>query len=254
MAEASPGKAGILVASLLAVALAAGGGFALHELASPAGAEALVATRAAAAQGAEAAIRSARESGILPWLALPTLGPLLLAVLLLGVAARRRAPGVEAGSPAVADASGTAAPERRAAPPRKPETAEPAIPGAAGLRLLAVLQEEARLIDFVREDLDAHSDAQVGAAVRGIHASLRKAVDERLTVGTILAGEEGSAVEVPAGFDPARIRVVGDLRGDPPWRGVLRHAGWKAGDVRLPTPTPGSDPTILAPAEVEVGQ
>jgi hypothetical protein len=34
---------------------------------------------------------------------------------------------------------------------------------------------------------------------------------------------------------------------------VLRHGGWRARDVRLPAPSPGSDPTILTPAEVEVG-
>lgn len=237
MAEASPRKTGIYVTAVLLVALAAGSGFALHRLASPDLSVALVAVRSAAGGGAAAAFRSAQETGALPWLLIPTAGPLLLALLLLIVAPRRpkAAPGEGAGEDdsAVDD--------------------EPVVPGAAGLRLLAALQEEARLVDFVRENLDDYTDEQVGAAVRGIHGALRKAVDDRLTVEAILEGEDGDAVEVPADFEPSLIRVTGRPEGDPPYKGVLRHGGWKARDVRLPVPTPGSDPTILAPAEVEVG-
>jgi hypothetical protein len=132
------------------------------------------------------------------------------------------------------------------------KSAEEPVPGAAGLRLLAALQEEARLVDFVREDLDGYSDEQVGAAVRGVHAALRKAVDDRLTLEPILSGEDGDGVEVPEGFEPALIRLLGNPVGNPPYRGILRHAGWRAIEVRLPRATAGSDPTILAPAEVEV--
>ena len=68
-----------------------------------------------------------------------------------------------------------------------------------------------------------------------------------------LPGEDGDRIEVPADFEPALIRVTGKLGGGPPYDGVLRHGGWRARDVRLPAPSPGSDPTILLPAEVEVG-
>lgn len=237
MAEASPRKTGIYVTSVLLVALAAGSGYGLYQLAAPGSAEALAAVRNAfAASGAKGAFQTAQQGAVLPWILLPTLGPVLLALLLLIVAPR---------------AGGSAA--AVSAAEEEEEAAEPQIPGAAGLRLLAVLQEEARLVDFVRENLDDYDDAQVGAAVRGIHASLRKAVEERLTVETILDGEDGDTVEVPADFEPALIRVTGNPSGEPPYTGVLRHGGWKASDVRLPLPTPGSDPTILAPAEVEVG-
>lgn len=235
MAEASPRKTGIYVTSVLLAALGAGSGYGLYRLSEPGLGEALSAVRDAfAAGGAGAALQSAQQGAVLPWILLPTLGPVLLAVLLLIVAPR----------------GGGAA--KAVAEEEEEEPAEEQIPGAAGLRLLAALQEEARLVDFVRENLDDYDDEQVGAAVRGIHASLRKAVDERLTVETILEGEDGDAVEVPAGFEPALIRVTGNPSGEPPYKGVLRHGGWKASDVRLPTPTPGSDPTILAPAEVEV--
>ncbi|MDG2307340.1 MAG: DUF2760 domain-containing protein [Candidatus Binatia bacterium] len=234
MAEASSRKTGIYVTSVLSVALAAGSGFALYQLAAPGPAEALAAVRAAADGGVGAAFRAAQGAGLLPWLLLPTVGPFLLALLLLVVAPKGGA------------AKGAQDAEEH-------EEAPAELPGAAGLRLLAALQEEARLVDFVRENLDDYSDEQVGAAVRGIHSSLRKAVDERLGMVAILEGEDGDPVEVPADFDPALIRVTGNPSGEPPYKGVLRHGGWKATDARLPVPTPGSDPTILAPAEVEVG-
>lgn len=237
MAEASPRKTGIYVTSVLLIALAIASGYGLAQLAAEAASEGLAAARAGFAdRGIGGALQAAQQGGILPWLLLPTVGPVVLAILLLIVAPRG------GGSTASDDDVDEEEAE-----------AEPQVPGAAGLRLLAALQEEARLVDFVREDLDEYSDEQVGAAVRGIHASLRKAVDERLTVQTILEGEDGDPVEVPADFEPALIRVTGNPSGEPPYQGVLRHGGWKASDVRLPTPTPGSDPTILAPAEVEVG-
>jgi hypothetical protein len=240
MAQASPRKTGIYVTGVLLVALALGSGFALHQLAAPGLAEGLTGVRRAATEaGVAAAFQEARAGGLLPWLAIPVVGPLLLAILLLLVAPRAPRPD------SVPAADGELEPAE--------DVPVPMPPGAEGLRLLATLQEEARLVDFLREDLDDYSDDQVGAAVRGIHASLRKALDERLRLDAILEGEDGDPVEVPADFEPALIRVTGRPSGDPPYRGVLRHGGWRASQVRLPLPTAGSDPTILAPAEVEVG-
>ena len=165
-------------------------------------------------------------------LAVPVLGPLVL-----GLRARRRRPA-------------TAALPAAAEPKALPET--PASSSAAGLRLLSALQEEARLVDFVAEEISGYSDQQVGAAARGIHASLRKAFDARMALEPVLQGEEGDQVEVPAGFDPAAIRILGTPTGQPPYRGVLRHAGWRAKRARLPMPVAGTDATVLAPAEVEV--
>ena len=51
--------------------------------------------------------------------------------------------------------------------------------------------------------------------------------------------------------DPARIKVVGNVAGAPPFRGVLRHRGWEATRLALP-PLPATGRTIVAPAEVEV--
>ena len=46
--------------------------------------------------------------------------------------------------------------------------------------------------------------------------------------------------------------VSGNVRGEPPYRGVLRHPGWRSRSLRLPECTGEHDSTILAPAEVEI--
>ena len=126
-------------------------------------------------------------------------------------------------------------------------------PSGPDLRILAVLQRDGRLVDFLMEDVDGYADAQVGAAVRDIHRGCRKALKDYLSIEPTLPGAEGSPVEVPAGFDPAQIRLSGDIKGSPPFKGVLKHHGWRVKSVHLPSlPGARADAAILAPAEVEV--
>jgi Domain of unknown function (DUF2760) len=132
---------------------------------------------------------------------------------------------------------------------------QPSLPGArpdAALHLLAVLQREGRLIDFCEEDVSAFSDADVGAAARTVHAGCRKVLRDGLELAPIRTEPEGSQVQVPAGFDPAAVRLTGNVVGAPPFTGTLRHHGWRAARVRLPPPPAGQDGTVLAPAEVEL--
>jgi hypothetical protein len=136
------------------------------------------------------------------------------------------------------------------AAPARAAAADGAIDGA--LRLLALLQKEGRLVDFLEEDIQPYSDAQVGAAVRAIHAGCRKALHERMEIARVFSEDDGATVEVPPGFDPASVRLTGNVHGQPPFRGVLQHGGWRASQVALPK-TAGVDPSILAPAEVEIG-
>jgi hypothetical protein len=124
--------------------------------------------------------------------------------------------------------------------------------GEAALRLLALLQQEGRLVDFLEEDLAPYSDAQIGSAVRAIHGGCRAVLKERLDLAPILPGAEGATVTIERGFDPAAVRVTGNVRGEPPYQGVLRHPGWRSAAFRLPDSTGDRDATILAPAEVEV--
>jgi hypothetical protein len=129
-------------------------------------------------------------------------------------------------------------------------------PAKAGpdLRILAVLQRDGRLVDFLKEDIDAYTDAQIGAAVRDIHRGCSKALRDYLTVEPILGEPEDAPVTVGSDFDPAEIRLTGNVQGSPPFRGVLKHHGWRVKSAQLPVlPASKGESSVLAPAEVEVG-
>lgn len=145
--------------------------------------------------------------------------------------------------------------EVRDQPRREPErpkvsTAQQHKDGA--LAFLALLQREGRLVDFLREPLDGFSDADIGAAARDVHRGCAKVLDQHLTFEPVMPGAEEAKVAVPKGFDPAEIRLIGEAKGEPPFRGTLRHHGWRVVDARLPTLSEGVDRTVIAPAEVEL--
>ena len=125
-------------------------------------------------------------------------------------------------------------------------------PGA--VQVLGLLQREGRLIDFLQEDLGQASDAQVGAVVKStIYSGCRQALRQYLTLEPIMAdNEEGSDVTVPEGFDPASIRLVGQVQGDPPFQGILRHKGWKITKAQLPDINKEIETGVICPAEVEL--
>jgi hypothetical protein len=121
------------------------------------------------------------------------------------------------------------------------------------VQLLGVLQREGRLLDFLMEDIDSYSDAQIGAAVRDIHRGCRKALGEHLRVRPIRSEPDEAVVRIPEGYDPSRIRLVGRVTGRPPFEGTLRHHGWCTGEINLSDIPAGHDPTVICPAEVELG-
>jgi hypothetical protein len=125
-------------------------------------------------------------------------------------------------------------------------------PDAGAVLLLGVLQREGRLVDFLMEDLGAYSDAQIGAAVRDVHANCRRALRNAFELEPILEGAEEQAITVPQGFDPASIKLVGRVVGTGPFVGVLRHRGWRSSRVQLPALGALDARQIVAPAEVEV--
>ena len=130
--------------------------------------------------------------------------------------------------------------------------APPDTNGAAGpaLHLLSLLQREGRLIDFCEEELAGFSDVQIGAAARTVHDGCRKALRGAVTLAPVRPEAEGSSVTLAPGFDPQAVRLSGNVVGNPPFSGVLRHHGWKATDVKMPAAS--GDPTVIAPAEVEL--
>jgi hypothetical protein len=123
---------------------------------------------------------------------------------------------------------------------------------AEPLRLLALLQREGRLLDFLLEDIQGAADEQVGAGVRELHRKAQAIVKEHLVLEPVLAKNEGETVEVPPSFDPSAIRLTGNVTGQPPFRGVLQHHGWRVKNYTLPAPPEGQDQFVLAPAEVEL--
>lgn len=141
-------------------------------------------------------------------------------------------------------------------PEPKPAALPPAVPPerehASALLLLSMLQREGRLIDFLQENVAGFPDADVGAAARIVHEGCRKVVQQYLTLQPVLPDAEGARVNVPAGFDAQRIRLTGNVAGQPPYSGSLKHHGWVTTEVKFPTVSPALDPRVLAPAEVEL--
>jgi hypothetical protein len=122
---------------------------------------------------------------------------------------------------------------------------------ARAAQVLALLQRDGRLIDFLMEDVTPYDDAQVGAAVRSVHAGCRETLQQYVTLIPAVEAEEGATISVAAGTDAATIKVMGNVAGQPPFRGVVRHRGWIASRLDLP-PIPASARLVIAPAEVEV--
>ncbi|HWS90403.1 MAG TPA: DUF2760 domain-containing protein [Pyrinomonadaceae bacterium] len=121
------------------------------------------------------------------------------------------------------------------------------------VQLLALLQREGRLVDFFSEEIAPYQDAQIGAAVRELHAGCRKALAQYVTLEPVIDGEEDRPVAVEEGFDPAAVKLVGNVTGRPPLRGLLRHRGWRVSSINLPMlPPAGPGRKVVAPAEVEI--
>ena len=147
------------------------------------------------------------------------------------------------------------------AQPVAPAAAEPApgIPSTPppddgqhrATQMLMLLQREGRLIDFVMEDLSGYADAQIGAAVRDVHAGCRTVLTRYVGLAPVLDDAEGARVTLERGTDPARIKLVGNVGSTPLHHGLVRHRGWEVTRVELP-PLPTTGRAIVAPAEVEI--
>jgi hypothetical protein len=131
-------------------------------------------------------------------------------------------------------------------PPRPPK------PSGAALRMLAILQAESRLVDFLLEDIQGASDQQIGQAVREVHKKAQAALKQHAVIETVLSGSEGDTATVPRGFDPSAIRVIGNVTGEPPFTGQIQHPGWRVKELKVSPPPEGADEFVLQPAEVQI--
>ena len=127
------------------------------------------------------------------------------------------------------------------------------VPDTQGpVQLLSLLQQDGRLVDFLFEDIDNYDDDQIGAAVREIHSKCRKLLNKYMQIQPVRPEKEGEVVSLGAGYDASAIRVTGRVAEKVPMFGTLRHRGWKAFKVELPTRPSGADASVIMPAEVEV--
>jgi hypothetical protein len=142
--------------------------------------------------------------------------------------------------------------KREAAAP-KPASSAPAARSAedGALQLLAILQRDSRLLDFLMEDIAGYSDEQIGAAVRELHDQCRDSLARYVTLQPVIDGVEGTFAKAPSS-DASVVKFVGNVPAKPPAGGTLRHKGWKAAKVNLPSLAPRQDAAIVAPAEIEV--
>ncbi len=147
---------------------------------------------------------------------------------------------------------GAAAPKPAAAPKAAPTAAPaPAVRASDGaVQLLAVLQRDARLVDFLMEDIAGYSDEQVGAAVRDLHDQCRDSLRRAVALEPVIDGVEGTFAKAPSA-DPSVVKFIGNVPAKPPAGGTLRHKGWRAAKVDLPA-LAGRDAAVIAPAEIEI--
>jgi hypothetical protein len=124
--------------------------------------------------------------------------------------------------------------------------------GDRAVQLLALMQRDSRLVDFLQEDISGYADAQVGAAVREVHASCRAVLQRYVTIEPVLSEGEGDRLRVTERADPLRLKLLGAVPSGKNVSGTVRHRGWRATQLDLP-PLPPQGRDIIAPAEVEVG-
>ena len=123
---------------------------------------------------------------------------------------------------------------------------------AAAVSVLSVMQGEARLLDFVSEDISDYSDEDVGAAVRDVHRGLQSTFKDHFPIEPLREEEEESSITVAEGFDPQQVRLVGNVVGEPPFAGTLSHRGWRVTKVQLPKAKTGEAVYVAQAAEVEI--
>lgn len=159
--------------------------------------------------------------------------------------------------PAVSENEKEAAP-METMPPPEGKIGEPPAPEDTGhsevVTLLGVFQEKGRLIDFLKDDITAYSDAQVGAAARVVHQGCALALEQYFSISPISNESEGSRVSVPSNEPDGYYRLSGKIHGSAPFSGKLVHKGWKTDSVKLPRilVVDKSHLPAIAPAQVEI--
>lgn len=106
-------------------------------------------------------------------------------------------------------------------------------------------------MDFIQQDISRFPDNEVGAAARVVHEGCRRALGSHATIVSVRTEAEGTPVVVGP-TDGDRIKLTGDVSGSAPYKGVLRHRGWRIEALKLPQRVGTQDLSVVAPAEVEL--
>jgi hypothetical protein len=120
----------------------------------------------------------------------------------------------------------------------------------SALQLLSLLQREGRFVDFIQQDVAGFGDADIGAVARLVHEGCRKALKAHARVVSVRSEAEGSRVVLETASPD--VKLVGNVAGSAPYRGVLRHKGWRIEELTLPTLIGEHDPKLVAAAELEL--
>jgi hypothetical protein len=119
--------------------------------------------------------------------------------------------------------------------------------------LLSSLQRDARLIDFLMENIKDYEDAQIGAAVRDVHKKSKEVLQKMFAIEPASTLTEGQSIKVPENFDQGLYILTGKISGKGPFNGSLEHAGWKVTKTEIPLWNGTNESAnIIAPTEVEV--
>jgi hypothetical protein len=137
--------------------------------------------------------------------------------------------------------------------PAAVSAAQPQVKVSDGaLQLLGILQRDGRLVDFLMEDISGASDDQIGAAVRNLQEQCRASLERYVRLTPVIDGVEGSYTKIETN-DPAVIKLLGNVPATGKVAGgLLRHKGWQAEKVDLPTLRPSQNSAVIAPAEIEI--
>lgn len=142
---------------------------------------------------------------------------------------------------------------REAVPAPKPVAPPPPVVRTSdgALQMIAILQRDARLVDFLMEDISGYADDQIGAAVRELHDQCRDSLARYVKLEPVIDGVEGTYAKSPS-KDPNLVKFVGNVPAKPPEGGTLRHKGWRVAKVDLPALGAKQDAAVVAPAEIEI--
>ena len=119
-----------------------------------------------------------------------------------------------------------------AAPPRP---AAPSAPNPAhALQLLAILQRDSRLLDFLMEDISTFDDDQIGAAVRSLHDQARDSLARYLSLQPVI---DGFVYKVDVTMPASQLPCAEDYSANQPETGfpvTLSYNGLPVGPLYVP--------------------